>query len=57
MESRAARQGALIQGSPVTGVIVGSLEMGFVLYILIAWIWGGYRDLRAEQKEKSATHH
>jgi hypothetical protein len=41
--------------SPVMGVVVGSIEIVFVLYLLVVYAWGGYRDLRAEGKEKSAT--
>jgi len=39
----------------VTGVVFGSIEMAFVLYLLVVYAWGGYRDLKAEGKEKSAT--
>jgi len=38
--------------SPVAGAVFGSMEMVIGLYMLFAWAWGGYRDMRAERKER-----
>ena len=41
--------------SPMTGVVVGGIEIALALYVLVAWSWSGYREMKAEGKEKSAT--
>jgi len=37
--------------SPVVGVVIGSIEMVIGLCMLVAWVWGGYRDMKAARKE------
>jgi hypothetical protein len=41
--------------SPAAGVAIGSIEMVIGLYMLVAWAWGGYRDMRAERKESDRS--
>ena len=41
--------------SPVAGVVIGSIEMVIGLYMLAAWAWGGYRDMRAGRKDSDRS--
>ena len=41
--------------SPVTGAVVGGIEIALAIYLLIAWTWAGFRDMRIKGKEKPVT--
>lgn len=45
----------VIKVTPLTGAVWGGAEIAAALYLLTVVAWGGYRDLRAERKDKSAT--
>ncbi len=37
--------------SPVVGNMVGGVEIALAVYVLIAWSWTGFRDMRADGRE------
>lgn len=48
-------KGSSLLVSPVMGIVVGGVEIVLAIYVLIAWAWTGFRDMRAKGKEKPVT--